>query len=329
MPRLHEVGEGEVLRRLIAARGPWSGVVVGPGDDAAVLAPSAGHQLVATVDAFVEGRHFVAGLGTPGDHGARLAAASLSDLAAMAARPRWALLSMGLSPDHDLAALLAFQAGVRDALAPFGAGIVGGNLSAVEGAEWFDLTLLGEAPAGQAWTRAGTRPGDWIAVTGHPGRAGAGLRVARQITGAAGAPEWETLLASWLRPTPRVTLALALAGSVGTRAAIDISDGLALDLSRLCEASGVGATLEHWPPDPLLERAAAALGTTHDALRFGPSDDYELILALSHDRLEDLGRAAAAHGVPVAFVGRVTGEPGRISVDGAPLGPSGFDHFRS
>ncbi len=333
MPRLRELGESEALRRLIAARRAAGGVVLGPGDDAAVLAPSPAHDLVATTDAFIEGRHFLPTLGTPEDHGARLAAANLSDLAAMAARPRWALLSMGLRPDHDMEALLAFQVGVMRPLETHGAAVVGGNLTAVDGAEWFDLTLLGEAPRGQAWTRGGARSGDLLAVTGWPGRAGAALRLEMRLGDAARRGEWQALLDAWLCPVPRVALALALAATGGVRAAIDVSDGVAGDLARLCEASGVGAELDPgaWPQDPLLVAAAAALELAPDELRFGPSDDYELILAVAPDRRVACASVAVAHGVPMTFVGRIGGGPGTITLGarGRSVMPRGFDHFRT
>ena len=171
MPTLGDLGEVEVLRRLAAARRPPAGTVVDAGDDAAVLRPEAGRDLVATTDAFVEGRHYLADWIAPGELGARLATANLSDIAAMGATPRWALLSLGIRSTHDVDSLLEFQRGLASALARDGAGIVGGNLTAVEGAGWFSLTLIGDAARGAVWTRHGARPGDLIAVTGSPGRA--------------------------------------------------------------------------------------------------------------------------------------------------------------
>src|SRR5439155_5571043 len=154
-----------------------TGVVLGSGVDAAVVSPEPNRDLVVTTDAFVEGRHWRPGLIEPGALGARLAAANLSDLAAMAAEPRWGLVSAGVRPDHDLDGLLALDGGIARGLAAHRASLVGGNFAAVEGAEWISLTVLGSCAKGRAWTRAGASGGDLVAVTGGPGRAAAGLRL--------------------------------------------------------------------------------------------------------------------------------------------------------
>jgi thiamine-monophosphate kinase len=323
MPSLRELGEFELLRRLAAARVAPEGTVVDAGDDAAVLHPSPGRELAVTTDAFVAGHHYPATGLAPRAIGARLALANLSDLAAMAAVPRWALLSMGVRADHDADSLIELQRGVAEVLAIEGAGLVGGNLTAAEGPDWFSLALIGEVESGRAWTRRGARPGDRVAVTGSPGRAAAGLRILREQPRAI--EPLAPVVDAWRSPACRVRFARSLAASDAVTAAVDISDGFAGDLAHLCEASGVGAEIRaaDWPEDSLLDQAAARLGVTSESLRFGPGDDYELLLALDP-------------GMPVAegltVVGLFTDAPGVITLRGRdggarPLNASGFDHF--
>jgi thiamine-monophosphate kinase len=129
VPKLREVGEVEAIRLLTRGGAGQADVVVGPGDDAAILRCDPGEDLVATTDALVEGKHYLPAWLAPAERGGRLAAVNLSDLAAMAARPRWALLSIGARPEHEMESLLEFQGGLATALAAEGAVVVGGNTS--------------------------------------------------------------------------------------------------------------------------------------------------------------------------------------------------------
>ena len=334
MASLRELGEAEVLRRLEAERGAATGVALGPGDDAALLEPAPGAAIVATTDAIVEGVHYLPEWTTPTAIGARLAAVNLSDMAAMAARPRWALLSIGARPESSADLLVEVQRGAQAMLGRFDAGIVGGNLTSVSGAPWWSLTLLGEVSEGEAWRRAGARSGDRIAVTGYPGRAGAGLALARRLNPRERTAEWDALLAAWLEPEPRVALALALAETGAVRAAIDLSDGLAGDLAKLCEASAVGAelTAQGFTDDADLERAARTLKVDATTLRLGPSDDYELLMAIDPDGADGCQTVAEALGIPLAFIGQFTADRNsRMLVDGTgkprPIVELGYDPF--
>jgi thiamine-monophosphate kinase len=244
------------------------------------------------------------------------------------------LLALGARPDRDARTLLEFQNGVGLALAALGGEIVGGNLTAVSGAEWQSLTLLGEVEPGRAWTRARARAGDLVAITGRPGRARAGLELALRHGDALRRDEWRPIRDAWLAPEERVTLALALAKTHAVTAAIDISDGLAGDLVRLCEASGVGVELDSaaMPEDRELEAAAASLGVSAESLRLGASDDYELILAVDPSAAPALATEARAGGVLVSLVGRFTGNRGELSIRDAsgakrPLIERGYDPF--
>lgn len=355
-------GEFALIDRLVRGLPPGRGVVVGPGDDAAVLRPREGRDLVATTDAFVTGVHLVPGWLTPEEVGRRLAAANLSDLAAMAAEPRWALLSLGLgdADPHDWA--VAVQQGLARALDAHGAALVGGNVTRADGLTWWSLTLLGEVERGCAWTRFGARPGDLIAVTGHPGRAGAAIRVGRTAHRTAFVADvCGPLRAAHADPPSRITFARALAAAGAVTAAIDLSDGVAGDLAHLCEASGVGAALDEpsWPADPVLAATArllafqkrrgarwtgamrswktfrvadAELAAELSALRFGASDDYELLLAIDPAHRSASVVIARQLGVPLAFVGVCTDAPGVLTLRGrdgvaAALPGAGWDHF--
>lgn len=339
--RARRAGEFARIRAIVAALPRGEGVVLGAGDDAAVLRPRKGHDLVVTTDAFIEGRHWRPGLLAPRAIGRRLAAANLSDLAAMAAMPRWALVACAAAPASDPAHARAIERACAAALAADGASVVGGNLAATDGPAWWVVTLIGEVERGRHWSRAGARAGDVLAVTGFPGRSAAALAIAcaRRPASFANAPRG--LAAGYTAPRSRVAAALAMAATGAVRAAIDISDGLAGDLAHLCAASGVGAVVEEalLPADPLLAAVAAALSggaagarARAERLRFGPSDDYELLLAVNPKRFDACAAAAAAAGAKLTSIGRVTGEPGRLRLR-RPAGAErvlpgrGYDHF--
>ena len=327
-------------------------VVVGPGDDAAVVRPAPGFDLVLTTDAFLEERHWrsrwfgASSLARrmPAAVGSRLVAANLSDIAAMGARARWALLAAGIEK-RGASWLAKVERSAAHALAREGAALTGGNLTRTRGASWLILTLIGEVEPGRAWTRRGAKPGDLIAVTGTPGLAGAFVRLAdsrRPGGGLRGARD--AIAEGWMNPPSRIAAARALAATGGVTAAIDISDGLAGDLAHLCRSSGVGADLDSAALEfgGALEAAAARLlprgGSAATRARLarelalGPSDDYELLLAVDAKLREACSAAAQAAGAPLTFIGTVTARAGELALrppDGsrAPLGGRGYDHF--
>ncbi|MDZ7789571.1 MAG: thiamine-phosphate kinase [Xanthomonadales bacterium] len=223
------MGEFELIERIRERASAGSGVVVGIGDDAAVLAPTTGHELVVTTDSIVLDRHFTADW-PAADVGHLAANANLSDLAAMGARPRWALLALTL-PEPDEAWLDGFLDGFLDAAAGVGVVLVGGNLA--RGPLNIGVELIGEVPAGQAVTRRGARSGDRVVVTGTLGDAAAALRL-----GDGAAPALRQRLH---RPRARLAAGEALRGRA--RAMIDLSDGLLADLGHLL-SEGQGAELD-------------------------------------------------------------------------------------
>ncbi len=289
------------------------GVVLGIGDDAAVLQPRRGMQLVATVDQLVDGRHFD-GRATPADIGHLAAAANLSDLAAMGATPRWLLLALTL-PDADLAWLDGFLDGFLDLAGRFGAELVGGNLT--RGPLNISVTAFGEIAAGQFARRSGAQPGDRILVSGWPGDAAAAL--------ALDCPRSHPLCDRLVNPTPRVEHGRKLAGVA--RGMIDISDGLAADLAHLLgETRGAEIDIDRLPVSAALVDAVPD-ADQRIALQLGGGGDYELLAVVP----EHAGIPKSIDGVPLTAIGTVTGEPGLrcIDADGRDVTPSvrGWDHF--
>jgi thiamine-monophosphate kinase len=341
-------GEFERIRDIVASLPKGAGVVVGPGDDAAVLRPRVGRDLVVTTDAFVEGRHWRRELLDRRAIGHRIAAANLSDLAAMAAAPRWALVSSGAPASADADELREIEAAMAAILALEGAAVVGGNLTSTDGPAWLSVTLIGDVARDGHWTRGGARAGDVLAVTGHPGRAAALLALAHATDPPSLARVPLGLVEAWGNPASRVRAAAAMAKAGGVTAAIDLSDGLAGDLAHVCEASGVGAVVleRKLPDDPMLAQAArelAALAAPAGAdavppavwverFRFSPGDDYELLLAIEPGRFEACAEAAREAGAPLFRIGQFTPAAGTLLLqraDGAeaPLPGRGHDHF--
>lgn len=303
-------------------------VPLGIGDDAALLAPPAGQQLVAALDTLVEGRHFPAG-SPPRSIGHRALAVNLSDLAAMGADPAWFLLAMTL-PAADEVFLEEFVRGLLQLAAEHGVALVGGDTTA--GPLAVSVQALGFVAPGEALQRAGARAGDLLYVSGTPGDAAAGLRLAM---GEAAAPALDESQRRWLLdrfhfPAPRVALGRELRGIAS--ACIDVSDGLADDAGKLAAASGsaVVLELERLPLSAALLAQAGTAGATHLALTGG--DDYELCFTVPPARAGALAARLANVKCTATRIGRIEAGSGIMLLDhGAPTAQSftGFDHFRS
>ncbi len=298
------------------------------GDDAAVLAPTSGCELVVSVDMLVEGRHFVAGV-DPESLGHKALAVNLSDLAAMGAAPRWALLACAL-PDADERWLDGFARGLFALADRFGVSLVGGDTT--RGPRNLCVTILGEVPAGTAITRAGARAGDDVWVSGTLGDAMLALATlqGRTVLSAEALAQSRARLE---RPEPRVALGLALRGIATS--ALDVSDGLTGDLAHILDASHVGACIDiaAVPRSDALSAKLEGERPLALACLVAGGDDYELCFtAASADRarVQEAGRQC---GVPVSRIGTITEEAGLVVIDesGAPLRalPRAFDHFAS
>ena len=293
-------------------------------DDAAVLVPPLGRDIVLTHDMLAEGVHFL-GHEPPGDIAHKLVAVNLSDLAAMGARPLGVLLGLGLSARQDEAWLAAFTAGLGAACARWGAPLLGGDTVAGLDRLVLGMTAIGQIAPGAALARGGARAGDDLWVTGNIGDAMLGLAVARGGFGEAQSEVRAALLARYRRPEPRLAFGAALVGLV--RACMDVSDGLAIDAERMAAASGVAIAIElaRLP----VSRAAEAVGADALALATG-GDDYELLFAAAPNAAEAIAAAARRTRLRVTRIGHVYAGSGLCVRDanGAEIAPErlGWEH---
>lgn len=323
----------EAIARVVSGQDPR--VLVGIGDDAAVVERGTGH-VVLTTDLLVEGVHFDRGSISARDLGAKAITVNVSDIAAMAASPRYALVSLAVPADVEEAWVMELVGGMHEVCAEHALAFVGGDTN--RGAlVVISVAVVGEVAPGRALTRAGARTGDRIVVTGSLGGAGGGLALSRADAATASTalsePWGRELAAALARPVARVGEAHVLARS-GATAMMDLSDGLAKDLARLCFLSGVGARIHAGdvPVARALAEGAETLGL--DALRvaLAGGEDYELLATIAAD---DVGSARRTldedFGVALTEIGEIVTGDGMVVVgpDGeeGPLEPAGWDHF--
>jgi thiamine-monophosphate kinase len=338
---LADIGEFRLIDRIDAllqreeARVPE--VTIGIGDDCAAFQPRAGYDILVTCDVMVEGRHYLPRFISPLDLGRRAMTLNISDIGAMGGVPRYALVSLGLRSDTAVEDVEAIYLGFVEELHPFHAVIIGGNITKSEGANFIDITLIGEINSGTSVRRSTARFGDAILVTGYPGEASAGLQILL-ASGSGHGLEDHPLVQAYNRPSHRATEGEAVARSGLATAMIDTSDGLLGDLGHICDESGVGARLvqENLPVSPALREAARQL--KKDPLDFvlGDSDDYELIITCPLEHVKDIHSLISALGpVPVSTIGEITpplegaGNIQLTSTDGLTRGVSrsGWNHF--
>ena len=349
------------IRQLLAPPPDW--LLVGIGDDAAVVEPPRNRVEVLTVDAIVEGIHFDRAFVPPDAIGHRALAVNLSDLAAMGAAPRLALLSMALPEALPLADFDAIAAGFAALAVRHTVHLAGGNLTRSPGPLMIDVTVVGTVKRRQALTRGGARPGDDLYVSGTIGAAAAGLALLReraavishqssvssQQPSVAGGLTTDDrrlktddlrltaddlrLVTAYLRPSPRVRMGVLMSRNRAARACMDLSDGLADAAHQLADASGVGVTIDAaaLPIDPAARARFEARGMDAVAEALTGGDDYELLLAVrpgAHRRFA----AAARHGdVPLTRVGHCTDGRAvtlRRGSNGTQPLPQGYSHFR-
>ncbi len=303
--------ENELLRWFRENLPSHEQLVLGAGDDAAVIKLTDGKQLVATTDMLMDGVDFRVGEHDPAQIGHKALAVNLSDLAAMAARPVAALVSLCLPQAGGESLTKELYEGLLKTATKYNVAIAGGDTNSWNGPLVISVTALGEVSPGREWRRSGARPGDRILVTGSFGG---------------------SILGRHLSVEPRIHEAIWLAEHAEIHAAIDVSDGLSLDLSRVVEASQCGAAidLDHVPIALAAIQFAKQLADGSTPLDHALSDgeDFELILAVPES---EAMRLVAEQPLAVALhdIGRFINRPGLWSADGdnlRPLAPRGWEH---
>ena len=299
--------------------------LAGPGgldllDDAALLAPPPGRELVLTVDAMIEGVHFLSD-DPPDLVGRKLLRVNLSDLAAKGAAPLGYLMTVSARREMPDAWFASFAAGLYADQRAFGIALLGGDTTSTPGPLSLSLTAIGHVPPGGMVRRAGARPGDGVWVTGTIGDGALGLRAIRGDVADPGG----TLADRYRLPRPR----LGVAARAHVRAAMDVSDGLLQDLGHLCRASGIGAQIE--AASVPLSKAAAAAGPAWFETCVTGGDDYELLLAVGPEQEEALRSAASANGTSVSRIGQFVAGGGVRMMDAAgrerSFARGGWSHF--
>lgn len=289
-------------------------MLLGPGDDAAVLSAPDG-RVVVTTDLLVEGRHFRRDWSSGYDIGRKAAAQNLADVAAMGARPTALVVGLGIPADAPVEWLDALTDGMRDECAPVGASVAGGDIVRADRVV-LGVTALGDLGGRPPVTRSGARPGQLVAVTGRLGYAAAGLALLESGAAAAGLEE---LVAAHRRPRPPYPRGPE-AAELGATAMLDVSDGLVQDLGHIAAASGVGVEVDPAAlpvPEPL-RAAAGALGADPLDWVLGGGEDHALAAVFP---------AGTPLGGHWRVVGRVVEGRG-VRVKGREPGRAGWDHFR-
>lgn len=319
------ISEFDLVKRYFQR--PTRHTELGVGDDAALFRATAGCELVASTDMLVAGTHFLPD-DDPESLGWKALAVNVSDLAAMGAVPKWALLAVALPQPHE-AFVAAFARGLFECADAFGIDLIGGDTT--RGPLTFSVTILGEVLQGGALRRDGARPGEDIWISGWPGRAALGLAQQRGLTVLSEAGR-AACLAVLHRPQPRLALGLALRGIACS--AIDVSDGLLADLGHILERSGVGAIVDVAAVIAAsgLDRYCGDAELVRDSLLAG-GDDYELVFTATAPRRGEVAALAQRLHLPLTRIGSINdGLAGSVALceaDGRLTVPQrrGYDHF--
>jgi thiamine-monophosphate kinase len=331
------VSEEAIIQGYLAPLAAGHAGALGLKDDCAVLAPSAGCEFVLKTDAIAEGVHFLSD-DRPADIGWKALAVNVSDLAAKGARPVGYLMSLSFPAAPSRQWMADFAAGLGEAQSAFGMHLLGGDTDRRPGPISITPMVIGEVEAGRTVRRTTARAGDVAYVSGTIGDARLGLMLRQRpelaATWGLGPHDAEALTARYLRPVPRLALVAALQSCA--RAAMDVSDGLAKDLDRMCRASAVAATIDamRLPLSPAFRIVRERDPDAASAALFA-GDDYEILAAIPPESATAFEAAATAGGVPVTAVGhfRAAGRNGAAVTlrdekgSETALESTGWDHF--
>lgn len=324
-------GEFELIAKYFAPLAAGMPGALGLGDDAAIVTPGPGREIVATVDALTEGVHFLPD-DPPGDIARKMLRCNLSDLAAMGARPIGYLMTTALNDRVDEAWIAAFTAGLAADQQEFGIGLLGGDTTSTPGLLSLTVTAFGDVPAGKALRRNGARAGDLVMVSGTIGDGALGLLASRGELARLDEKDRRYLIARYRLPQPRLKLGAALLGRNLVTAALDVSDGLVADLGHICEQSHLSATI-YSGQVPLSDAARRAVAAEPDRLAtcLTGGDDYELVFTSELSKREAVLALGTELGVPITEIGVTRGGQGVSVLDpkGLParLDRTGWQHF--
>lgn len=328
---LSSLGEFGLIDRIRARFPQPAAPELGIGDDAALLSPSAGRQVVVSTDLLAEGVHFDLGFGPVQLLGRKSLAVNLSDIAGMGAIPRWFFLSLAIPAGFPLETVEGFLDGLAEQAAEHSCILAGGDTCGSKGGLTISVTIMGEQRPEQILKRSGAQPGDEVWVSGTLGDSALGLKLLMEGTRLGGA--YDPLLLRQLDPAPRCALGVKLAEAGLVHAMIDISDGLLADLGHIGEQSGCGAEvlLSQLPLSTPFQNYAAALPTIPWHLAISGGEDYELCFTAPCCNRAAIQKISKTAGIPLTVVGKVTNsrQVRAILPDGTNFQPSacGYTHF--
>ena len=331
-----DIGEIELIERIqkiIDKGGQKPGSLIhGVGDDTAVFHPEPGYEILVTCDSMVEGHHYLKEYITPFEIGRRAMVMNISDIGAMGGKALYALVTMGLNSYEPVTYIEEIYRGFIYELEPFGASIIGGNITKTDGSPFIDITLIGNAKKEFITLRSGARPGNSLMVTGCPGQSAAGYwLITNHIKESA---QNKTLFDSYLRPRHRAMEGHALAASGKITSMIDLSDGLSGDLYHICDKSAVGAEIKNeiLPVCKAMESISALYGKSVIDFTLGGSDDYELLFTCLPENIEEVKIILAGFRCPVTHIGDIVPLSQGVTVitkkgERQELTKQGWDHF--